>query len=231
MCGSGEIKSVSRPDFFLQSIWLARLAISLLFDVQNTSLCSSLRCFVHFYGTIRRLLRSGFGEIAQSINVSRTLWPGELLWSVKSVVHHPKPCFRVCRASGGDVVVFKCDYSCVISTRRLFTGAARQQTDAVNPLCFCVQMSCFVYLWLSLICCVCVLMLSWVTVCSLLSSGEHERREKLFSSCFSCSQTYSRPDKLTALQWVRHLRTPLNLMHLSRLCVLLHSQMCQNAFE
>lgn len=123
-------------------------------------------------------------EITQSINVSRTLWliknfcvrPSKaLFWSGLVRV-------CVCRVSDGDVVVFECDYSCVVSTWRLFTGAALQQTDAVNPLCFCVQMSCFVYLWLSLTCCVCVLMLSWVTVWSLLSRGEQEHQEKLFSA-------------------------------------------------
>ncbi len=117
-------------------------------------------------------------EIIQGINVSRTLWLEELLCStIQSIVSGQVSCMFVF----DDVVVFKWDYSCVISTRRLFTGAALQQTDTVNPLCFCVQMSCFVYLWLSLICCVCVLMLSWVTVCSLLSRGEHEHQEKLFS--------------------------------------------------
>lgn len=155
---------------------------------------------------ISKLLQSGSGG-----NCSKHVRPEEhLRWNLCSTIRNiafVRSCFRVCCASGDDAVVFKCDYSCVISTRRLFTGAALQQTDAVNPLCFCVQMSCFVYLWLSLICCVCVLMLSWVTVCSLLSRGEHERREKLFSSWFSCSQNYSWPDKLTMLLWGRHLGT------------------------
>lgn len=152
--------------------------------------------FMHFYGIIRKY--PGFCNLKAC--KQDTLAFSELLrWDLCSTIRNiafVRSCFCVCCVSGDDVVVFKCDYSCVISTRRLFTGAALQQTDAVNPLCFCVQMSCFVYLWLSLICCVCVLMLSWVSVCSLLSRGEREHREKLFSSWFSCSQTYSWPDKL-----------------------------------
>lgn len=125
-----------------------------------------------------RLLQSGYGR-----NYSKHQCKQDTLaWGI-SVFDHPKHCFGPvsCVFVFDDVIVFRCDYSCVISTWRLFTGAALQQADTVNPLCFCVQMSCFVYLWLSLICCVCVLMLSWVTVCSLLSRGEREHQEKLFS--------------------------------------------------